>query len=209
VRISTTTLETFRLYREDVVSEADLVAAIRGEFKPTRNVQLGQAFHSILEKPQDHILVDGRYAADGITFPAEVVSEALEYVDRSGVFEVKETKDYRVGSQAVTVVAKADQLLGLSGREHKTRWDTYEPDRYACSFQWRFYVDVFGLLSLTYVVFLLSEYEDGRIVLRGVETLPLYPYPALAGECHDLLSDFVSYVRLRHLESHLRQRIAA
>lgn len=208
MRISTTTIETFRLYRLDVVSEDDLRAAIRGEFKPTREVSLGQAFHSILEKPQDHILVDGNYAAKGITFPADVVKECLPHVDRSGVFEVMATKEYRVGLETVTVVGKVDQVTGLLIREHKTRWNTYEPDRYATSCQWRFYLDIFEALAITYVVFMLSEYENGKIALRGVETLGLYPYPSLRDECADLVRDFVWYVHHRGLERYLQKRAA-
>jgi hypothetical protein len=209
MRISTTTLETFRLYLSDVVDEAALVDAITGKFVPTRNVELGQAFHSILEKPDACILPDGTFASGGITFPADVVRECLPYVDRSGVFEVKLTKDYRVGAETVTVVAKVDQLLGLGIKEHKTRWDTYEPDRYATSCQWRFYADIFEASSVTYVVFLLSEYEDGRIVLRGVETMALYPYPAMHAECADLVRDFVRFVHHRGLEQYLQPRAEA
>lgn len=211
MRISVTTIESYRLYLLDVVSEADLLASIRGEFTPTREVNLGRALHSILEKPEDHesSLYPGTYACDGITFPGAVVRECLTHVDPAGMFEVKATKEYRVGGRAVTVVAKVDQLCGLTIREHKTRWDTYEPDRYATSCQWRFYLDVFEALAVTYVVFLLSEYKDGEIGLRGIETLPLYPYPALHAECEDLVRGFVEYVTARGLESYLQPRVAA
>lgn len=210
MRISVTTIESYRLYLLDVVSEADLLASIRGEFTPTREINLGRALHTILEEPAAHVLAIGDgYACDGITFPGPVVRECLTHVDPAGMFEVKATKEYRVGGRPVTVVAKVDQLCGLTIREHKTRWDTYEPDRYATSCQWRFYLDVFEALAATYVVFLLSEYKDGDIGLRGIETLPLYPYPALHAECEELVRGFVEYAVARGLESYLQPRIAA
>ena len=47
MRISTTTLESFRLFcdpEQDWMSEADLIATIKGEFVPTPAVELGKAF---------------------------------------------------------------------------------------------------------------------------------------------------------------------
>lgn len=208
MRVSTTTLESYRLYTEDVVPEEDLLASIRGEFKPSRATALGAALHLILEEPDRHYTNVDTYVCDGITFPGPVIRPCLERVLPDGVFEVKGTRDYQIGRDLVTVVGKVDQVWGCQVKEFKSRWDSCDVDRYARSFQWRFYLDVFGAAIVTYEVFLLSEHEDGKIALRGIETLPLYPYPALRAECEALLADFVAYAHLRGLEGFLQPRAA-
>lgn len=190
------------------MSESDLLASIRGEFKPNRVMQLGSAFHSILETPEACVQPSGDYVSDGILFPGGVVEECLPLFDRSGAFEVKATKEYRINGQTWTVVSKADQLVRLDVVENKTKWSVFDLDRYAESFQWRFYVDVYGALRVRYNVFCLSEYADGEIGLRSIEQFNLYPYPRLAADCRALLAEFVEYATKRDLYGYLQDKAA-
>jgi hypothetical protein len=194
VRISTTTLESFRLWRRGRVDEADLVATITGEFVPTARVLLGQAYGRILEDPDGHRTTDG-YACGQYRFEADAVDPALETIDRRGCFEVKTTRVYGLH----TVVAKADYLLGARLEEFKTRLGSYDWQKYAESYQWRFELDLFGALSCTYRVFRLTK----RRALRSIEALTLYPYPTLHADCSQLVDAFIGYVRRRGLESYL------
>jgi hypothetical protein len=209
MRVSTTTLESFRLYMtRDFMSEAELLSSIRGEFKPNRVMQLGSAFHSILETPDVCVRPSGDYVADGIVFPGDVVAPCLPLFDRSGAFEVKATKDFHINGQTWTVVSKADQLVRLDVVENKTKWAVFDLNRYAESYQWRFYVDVYGAQRVRYNVFCLSEYADGEIGLRSIEQFNLYPYPRLAADCRSLLSEFVEYATKRNLYGFLKDKAA-
>ena len=110
MRISTTTLESYRLFCEpdnDWMTEDELLATIRGEFVPTHAVLLGQAFGRVLEDP-DRYKVRSGYICNGFAFGDDVMAEPLALFDRRGVFEAKTTKAYG----DCTVVAKADQLIG-------------------------------------------------------------------------------------------------
>src|SRR5262245_24116790 len=112
MRISCTTLESYRLWRQPDqtwMSEDDLLATIRGEFVPTPAVRLGSAFGHILEQP-DAFAVPGGYRCDGYSFDATTLAPALALMDyRYGVFEAKTAKHYG----DCLVVSKADQLVGL------------------------------------------------------------------------------------------------
>lgn len=198
MRISTTTLESFRLWRRGRVPEAELVATIKGEFVPTPRVRLGRAYGRILEAPDLHRVPDG-YACDGYRFEADVVDPALATIDRRGLFEVKATREYG----AHTVVAKADYALGGDLEEFKTRLGSYRPEKYAESCQWRFELNLFGALSITYKVFRLSQ---DPIALEAIEVLPLYPYPTLHADCGALVEAFVAYVERRGLAFYLQPR---
>lgn len=207
MRISTTTLESFRLWsdpEQEWMDEADLIATIAGKFTPTPAIKLGSAFGRVLEMP-DRFRVAGGYTCDGQHFSDAVMAPCLELMDRRAVYEAKAVKNYG----PCTVVAVADQLIGARLVEHKTTLETFDIDKYFSSYQWRFMTDIFEPLSITYHVFLLTEERDGSIGLRGVESFNLYPYAALHEDCCALVRRFAEYVTLRGLDTMLRARQVA
>jgi len=211
LRISTTTIESFRLWsdpEQDWMSEDDLIATIRGRFVPTPAVLLGQAFGAVLEKPAP-FKVQGGYritTRDGehtFTFDDAVMQPALALMDHAaGVFEAKGEKVYG----DCTVVAKADQIVGAHLIEHKTTTGSFSFEKYADSCQWRFMADIFKPSRITYHVFLLDDHENGVIELKGIESFNLYPYHELHQDCRDLVERFREYVILRGLDGLLRDR---
>lgn len=201
LRISTTTLEAFRLYQTaDWFPEQDLINTITGVRVETGAMRLGTAFHAVLEDPDRYRVFTG-YSCDGFSFPDATMRPALALIDRSGPFEVK--------SQATllghTVVAKADQIVGARIYEHKTTTNSFDADKYLASFQWRFMAAIFQPVSVTYRVFLLEEPREGIVGLKGMETVTVYPYPALRTDCETLLRQFLDYVTTRGLTAHLER----
>ena len=201
MRISTTTLESFRLFRAfDWMAEEDLLATIRGEFRPNHKMNLGQAFGAVLETPQPFRVVNG-YRCQGFEFGDDVMGPALAVFDRRGVFEAKAVKRY--GGHFV--VAKADQMLGTKLIENKTTLSPFDYDKYADSYQWRFMTDLFEPTSITYNVFCLDEATNGVISLKGIESFNLFPYDAIRTDCEALVWDFVRFVESRGLTSYLER----
>lgn len=204
MRISATTLESFRLFTQpdqEWMSEDELIASIKGEFVPTPKVLLGKAFGAVLEDPIE-CRVQGGYRSGDYFFADAVITPALAIFDRRGVFEAKALKRYG----ELDVVAKADQLIGARLIENKTTLSTFDAQKYLDSYQWRFMVDIFEPVSVTYHVFCLSESSAGWIDLRGIETFNVFPYPALHTDCCDLLQRFTDYVTARGLDAFLRER---
>ena len=207
MRISTTTLESYRLFMEqDWMREDDLLATIRGEFVPTHAVRLGQAFGAILETP-DPFRVSGGYRVGDIALGDEVMAPALALIDRPrAVFEAKAVGRYG----AHDVVAKADQLVGAHLIETKTTLSTFTFDKYAQSCQWRFMADIFQPSLVTYhVACLHEERSTGVISLRGIESFNLYPYAELRRDCEALVRAFTDYVTAKGLDGLLDERQAA
>lgn len=208
MRISTTTLESFRLWlqpEQEWMSEQDLLDTIAGVWRPNRKVEIGQAFGRCLEDP-DRYFIPGGYRCDGIELGRDVVDSALALIDReSTVFEAKGTRRYGRHD----VVAKADQLCGAHLIETKTTFSTFDFDKYAASCQWRFMVDIFeGVRKVTYQVFCLDEHENGVIDLKSVETFDLYAYPALHEDCDAFVREFEAYVSVKGLVGLLDARQA-
>lgn len=204
MRISTTTLESYRLWAQpdqDWMSEAELLATIRGEFVPTPTVLLGQAFGKVLETPE-RFQVSGGYRCLEYSFSDATMAPALALMDRRGVYEAKVVKRYG----ACDVVSKADQIVGAHLKEHKTTASTFNFDKYAESYQWRFMLDSFEALLVTYHVFLLDDHQNGVVEVKGIETFNFFPYADLHQDCCALLARFVDYVTVRGLDGILRQR---
>lgn len=225
MRVSATTLESFRLYCEpdqEWMTEEDLRASIQGIFTPNPRIQLGSAWGRILEHPA-RFKVPGGYRVEKqsdhpwdrpVFVPDLVLAEALPYVDhRRGVFEAKAAQSYG----AIDVVSKADMLLGSRLYEFKSPTSGFDPDKYAESYQWRFMVDAFEPSLVTYLVFCLfiptrnDEWctnGDGawQPRLEDIHEMNLYPYPGLRRDCQDLVHRFADYVRQRELAEVLEAR---
>lgn len=204
MRISTTTIESFRLWKDpeqEWMTEDELIASIRGEFKPPPRVLLGSAFGKVLEDP-DRYLVPGGFHCNGYNFDRDVIEPCLKVIDRRGVFEAKALKAYG----ACDVVAKADHLLGAHLSEFKTTLSSFDFDKYAASCQWRFMFDIFQPEQVTYHVFCLTEVTNGVIGLKEIHSFNLYRYAELHADCAALLQEFCEYVTLRGLDGYLRQR---
>ena len=211
MRISATTLESFRLwFHEEWMEEQDLIDTISGKFVPNHKINLGQAFGRVLETPEP-FAVPGGYAievnGERFEFGADVMAEPLSLMDRRGVFEAKAVTPYGPHE----VVCRADQIVGAKLIEHKTTLSSFNFEKYAESYQWRYMADAFHPAVIVYHVFCLSEGSNGVIELRGVETFKLFQYGRLHPDCCDLLKDFEWYVDSRGLRYVLdaRQKEAA
>lgn len=213
MRISTTTLESYRLFRDpeqEWMTEDAMLATIRGEFRPTRQVDIGQAFGAVLEHPEKYEIPGGYIVPMRdrenvrIALGDEVIRPALALVQPDTVFEAKAIGKY--GRHEV--VAKADQMCGMCLKETKTTFGTFDFDKYAASCQWRFMADIFCPLSITYHVFeLVEDDRTGVIRLKGEpHTFNLYPYAGLHDDCAALVEEFAAYVRAKDLTHLLDER---
>lgn len=204
MRISTTTLESFRLFmqpEQEWMTEDELIESIRGQFVPNHKVMLGMAFGQVLESPAK-FRASGGYRHGDFFFSADMMQPAFDVIDRRGVFEAKGQKQYG----DCTVVAKADHMLGADISEFKSTLSPFDPDKYAQSCQWRFMADIFEVPKVTYRVFCLSEADGGVLDLRSIETMNLYTYANLHRDCCALLDEFKSYVIGKGLDGILRER---
>jgi hypothetical protein len=204
VRISTTTLESYRLWRDpnqEWMSEDDLIATINGVWTPNHKVLLGSAFGKVLEDP-DKYLVPGGFECQGFGFDRDVIEPCLAVIDRRGIFEVKASRRY----DDCDVVAMADHMLGSHLSEFKTTLSSFDVSKYMDACQWRFMADIFQPTQITYHVFCLHEATNGVIELKSIESFNLYPYAGLHEDCCALVREFKGYVTARGVDGVLRDR---
>lgn len=181
MRISATTLETFRLFcdpDQEWMPESDLLDSIKGIFVPNEKVLLGQAVDAVLERPDRYRVPGGfRYvptesdasrAGHAAPIPVllrdDVMREPLSWMNHTaGVFQAKTAKRY--GRHEV--VSKADQITGARLFEHKAITGTFDPDKYADSVQWRFMVDAFEPALVTYLCIELAMSQTSKGLPEG------------------------------------------
>lgn len=205
MRISATNLESFRLYLTgDWMEEAALLASLKGEFVPTPAVKLGHAYHSVLETPDRYRIRNG-YACEGFWFADATMDPMLALIDRRGVFEVKTTKELG----PITLVAQADHLVGAHLSEFKTTSSGFTVEKYLDSMQWRIMALLFEPLAITYRVAILDDHGNGVAELKDLESVTVYPYPALEQDCVALVTQFVDYVTVKGLAPLFLARQAA
>jgi len=211
MRISCTTLESFRLFMEpeqEWMSEDDLLATVRGEFVGNHKVWLGQAFGAVIEHPSVYRVPGGfrvdalRGCPESFAFGDDVMEPVFGLIADGAVFEAKGVKRYGRHD----VVAKADQMVGAHLIETKTTLGSFDFDKYANSCQWRFMADIFEPSKVTYHVFCLDESDAGVISLKGIETFDLYPYADVHNDCLNLVRAFETYVTAKGLVSLLDAR---
>lgn len=216
MRISTTQLESFRLFIQpdnEWMTEASLIETLKGIFTPNDAILLGLAWGSVLESPNQYAVDGGfrivpRNGAVPVFFRQEDVERACAAgVDhRIGVFEAKAVKRY--GS--VDVVSKADQITGARLWEFKATTGTFDPEKYLASCQWRYMVDAFEPSLVTYLIFewaMKSRNDQWVTNARGewapelwdVHAMNCYPYPGLSSDCAALVRELQAFIQSRDL----------
>jgi len=203
LRITVTTIESFRNYLNGSIELEDLLKRIRGEFTPSRRMELGSAFHDILEKAEERFIHERNVfkAKNGIEFDFDVIAPCYEKIVQGTTFEVKITKIYKIGEEEVEVVAKVDQLYGNYIIENKTCWGTFDFERYFNSCQWKYYMDIFEAERVYYNVFCLSD-KVGGIELRDIEQFSFNSYPDLREDLNKLLTNIVKFIHSQKLEEY-------
>lgn len=201
LKIAVTTIEAFRNYQNGTIDIEDFLKRVRGEFTPSRYMDLGSAFHDILENIELRYIKELNIfkAKNGLEFEYDIIAQCYEKIVSDAPFEVKITKIYDTGKENIEVVAKVDQLYGNYVIENKTCWGMFDFERYFSSCQWKFYLDIFEAERVFYNVFCLSDKKDG-IELRTIEQFSFNAYPDLMDDLNELMKDLLEFIHAKNLE---------
>lgn len=208
MRVSVTTIEGFRRYMaglcscaDDCHCEADLLASIRGEFKPTPRMEAGTRFHKAIET-SDFAGFDGPSVVDAL-IQADYGRVAMPLSEHRGIHEGK----FSIALAGVLVVGKFDYLTGGVVYDWKTTEKSSGGD-YTDSLQWRFTLAALPEMTrFRYETFQLKA-EDGAPT--AVKYLPpgqeFSRYPALLSDCEQWAYQIRGYVAHRGLERFVADR---
>jgi hypothetical protein len=176
-----------------------LIADLKAPWVTNRLMELGTAFHAIMENPDKAIIGKNTVTMNGYEFPLDVISKCYENINSAFPFESYNTIIYVAKGEKIEVVTKCDQLEGLIINEHKTKWGEFKQEEYESSCQWKMYLESFGATAVRFKVFALTDKRP--IVLRDIHIFDCYDYPELRLDNLTLVEDFVEFIYDNNLES--------
>lgn len=215
MRLSITTVEAFRLWRDtgDWMDLRDLEATIKRETVPNEKMLRGSAFHAILEKPTAYIVQpmgDKQYrvpAQDGgadFIFDGASIDMVLAAWPKVPAPEVKSTFEL----DGITVVGVADALEGVTVWEAKAS-EQIDVEKYVDSFQWRALLKLYNARVARYVLAQVKDNGARLIQVQSVLPLPFYRYPSMDDDIKRLVSDCADFIAQRNLIGYVQEREAA
>jgi hypothetical protein len=214
VRLSITTIEAYRLWRDNEwMSLDDLEATIKRAAVPNEKMLRGIAFHSIIEKPHAYAsqpFGDKQYrvpARDGspdFIFDGAGIDRVLEQWPKLPAPEVKSTFEV----EGITVVGIADALEGVTVWEAKAP-EQIDVEKYVDSFQWRALLKLYNASVVRYVLAQVKDNGARFVSISNVLPLPFYRYPKLDDDVRRLASECADFVVKRNLEQYAQEREAA
>lgn len=200
IRVSATMLESFRRFQSaEWMTYDDLIASITGRSEETREMAIGTAFHEVLAGGTSDL------------FDADTVRRAQSLVPPTALHEVKQTRKVGTPYGIVTLVAKADAIIGRTVYEHKTttKIDERKVNGYHDSLQWRVYLDVFGADVCIYDVWALRE-SDGIIYADDMQVFEMHRYAGLRDDVHRWTCAFVEFCAANGIiQAITREEVAA
>lgn len=215
LRIATTSIDLYnRFLCDEEFPEEVFISQLTKKTPATKYMQLGSAFHEILEDPwgayNRHAKLtshEGNFMSkEGIVFPDDVIRPCFDFIDYDHPFEIKLTKNYAVisefnpsGFEPVEVVAKVDQGKGNFVIEHKSCWTQFKYDKYADSLQWKFYLDIFQAQRCIYKVFELSDLAGG-IKFRQFHSFHFDWHEGIPKELETILESFIKFIYTKNLQ---------
>lgn len=177
LRVSVTNLETFRLFRaEEWMTSDHLMRSLIGREKlDPLLAAIGTAFHAALSSAElgEHTrLRHGRWVFD--------LSRVEGDIALLPVRELRLSKTYLVDGEAVNVRGRTDGADGVAVEDHKLRFGGFDAERYAESYQWRFYLDMIGGQVFRYNVFEGPDSDSAEMdsIRRAWDLCPCDEYVA-------------------------------
>lgn len=199
MRLSVTDLDSWRYYKEseDMDVEA-LLRRLRKLEPPSQAMLAGRALHSVLEHAVPGASLDVA-EAHGFKFHFKVDCA----IDLPPVRELKGDVQIVTPVGVVTLVGVVDGLDGAV-YDHKLT-ARFEAERYADSYQWRCYLEMFGARKFVYNVFEGKEGDHANEwVVFGFHQFPLYAYEGMRADVVRELSELAAFVR-----EHVPEKVAA
>lgn len=183
-----TDLDAILWYRRiESMTLDDLLSRLRRESAPNRKMEMGTAWHAVLENPPEDELT--AVEQDGINFIIEAEAE----ITLPQIREIRAEKTYSVDGVEITLTGGCDGISGNVVTDHKLTAKP-DPEGYQSSYQWKAYLDIYGADVFEYILYHAHDKGD-RIIISDVAPFRLYRYPGMVDDLMTGLRDYMDFVR--------------
>lgn len=207
--VRVTMLESFRRFRDNVTetydTEEKLIETITGKFTGNSKTIIGSAFHSIIENygTKNQETEQSIFKKFGVKFSNEQIAIAQTHALNIAPFipEIRSHKQY--GN--IIVSGAIDALQGNVIRDTKTKFRDVTVIDYLNSYQWRFYLDIFGLDRFVYDIFEFKEYKENYALdvsllqLKKHDPFSCVSYDNMQKDIFSLVNDFSQWADFRKI----------
>lgn len=181
-----TDLDGWRWYnRIEDMTKDEFVGRLKRTAPANDKMKMGTAWHAVLENPPEAI--DSVKCGDFV-FRVECESKVV----LPQIREVRACKYYKVGDVDVKLTGKVDGITGNVVYDHKLTFGA-NPENYTDAYQWRAYLDIFESYKFVYVIYDAIE-KDGEIVIRNIDTMPMFRYPGMAQDLKAGITELVDFI---------------
>lgn len=180
--------------RADVFEKepADLIAKIKGEYKPTAAMSIGTLIHAFLEKGTIELKTPEGLIS--LSEDQQLQLMNINFTIGNYISEVRFT--YNLTSDIV-VSGIIDKILGVLGAEVKTGARFYGVDFYDKSLQWKLYCEALGLQKFTYFHIQVTEKN------YHLSEMSFYPYKGMRDELISEANSFIKWCKLNNLDKYI------
>lgn len=198
--VRVTTLEKYRRFRDEETetydTEQSVIDTLFGAFAGNDLTVIGEDFHRIIET--------GDYNRNKAVFNDSQIITAINHRNDLIPFiaEVSGKKVYQTCLGELMVTGRMDVLQGNVIRDTKTKFSNPTMYDYYRSYQWRLYLDMFGLDRFVYDIFEFSGHDGtdvSKYELKQHEPFVCVSYNRMHQDIQTLLNDFMSWIDLRNL----------
>ncbi|RYC70738.1 hypothetical protein [Spirosoma sordidisoli] len=185
--------------------DSKLKSYIMGTSVKTYEQGAGDAVHAYIEAPDRYPCTDlttGQVNVNGHMLAPAVVETCFDYwmnLPCPFLFEQwLPAMRVVVKGYEVFVRARIDVLTPEAIRDIKTSTYAYDHDKYADSFQWRFYLWMASHLDMDTFIYDHFQWKSKETELK-YSSVQLYRYPTMEQDCQRILAEFIDYLESQEL----------
>lgn len=189
-----TDLDALAYYEASETMELpELLSRLRRESEPPVAAKIGTAWHKVLEHADSAL---SEIEQDGFQFRVEAHADIV----LPQIRELRCCRSLDIGGVPVMMIGTTDGISGNVVTDHKL---TFRPDplRYENAMQWRCYLWLFEATRFDYLIYGAKMGNDNSVIIRSVDSVSFYRYPAMESDIFCAVAHFVEFAR-----SHLPER---
>jgi len=171
-------IEDYRWWQSSGLEWDWFINKDRGE---NDRMRAGTVLHEFLEKVGEGECPEGRVGGYIFVFDCDHELALPKFREQ------RRSKDYG----ALRVTGKTDGLNGNRIQDYKLIIDhQVEGEQYMDSYQWRYYLDIFGADVFDYFIFQAHDTGDNILRVEEIHQITQYRYPELSQDCSRLAVEF-------------------
>lgn len=212
-----TLLESFRRFQvgtsETYDTEESLIDNLTVTFKGNDLTNIGSAGHYLVEIGEQGNFVSDEviFSKFGVKMTTEQKQLFFDHAQQMKPFvpEVWHKKVFNTSRGEVLVSGTCDVLQGTIIRDTKCKFRSPSMMDYFDSYQWRFYLSMFGLDRFMYDVFEFTgnNFRDVTLFeLKQHEPFECLRYPKMETDLVKLIDEFLDWVEFRNLGCYLKTK---